>query len=35
MQQQPAATQAPPGGGPPMGNKFSLRKGKGKIIRYG
>lgn len=32
MQQQSAPEQMPPSGGPPMGNKFSLRKGKGKYL---
>lgn len=32
MQQQSAPEQMPPSGGPPMGNKFSLRKGKGECL---
>ncbi|XP_061183855.1 uncharacterized protein LOC133192032 isoform X3 [Saccostrea echinata] len=31
---QPASNEVPPGGAPPMGNKFSLRKGKGSVPKY-
>ncbi|XP_078325868.1 uncharacterized protein LOC111124202 isoform X11 [Crassostrea virginica] len=34
QQQQQHSSQGPPTGGPPMGNKFSLRKGKGSVPKY-